>query len=59
MNYRYVIRARETGDKIDACCTLSDARRLIELYEAEDKYDEIFTENFYEIYDVENEEIVY
>ena len=57
--YKYIVRDRETGNAIEGCMTIEEARRLIKLYEAEDRYDEIFIENFYEIYDVENKEIVY
>ena len=52
----YSIRCRETGDEIDRAITLAEAKRIYAEYEADDKKNGIFEKDFYEIYDlVENE----
>lgn len=56
---RYWTRDREAGNKIEEFATLKEAREAIEKYEKEDKKDGTFTENFYEIYDSQNEEIIF
>lgn len=55
---RYVTRDREAGNEIEHFNTLLEARNAIEEYERKDKEDEIYEENFYEIYDTVEEEIV-
>lgn len=53
---KYVIRDREAGNFIDSFDTLEQAQKALEEYEAQDKADEIYEENFYEI--VEQYEVV-
>lgn len=55
---RYIIRDREAGNVIDYFSTLAEARKAIEAYERSDKAEDIYEENFYEIYDSRAEEIV-
>lgn len=55
---RYITRDREAGNVIDYFSTLAEARRAIEAYERSDKAEDIYEENFYEIYDSKAEEIV-
>ena len=56
---RYTTRDRETGTLIDEFETVDEARAAIEEYEADDKDGNAYEENFYEVYDSDNEEIVY
>lgn len=55
---RYITRDREAGNVIDYFSTLAEARKAIEAYERSDKAEDIYEENFYEIYDSRAEEIV-
>lgn len=55
--YKWIIRDREAGNKIDCFETLEEAKRTLEEYEKQDKIDGIYEPNFYEIYNVEKEEI--
>ena len=55
---RYITRDKEAGNKIEEFETLEEARAAIIRYEEQDKKEETFEEDFYEIYDTENEEIV-
>lgn len=55
---KYWTRDREAGNKIESFATLEEAREAIANYEEQDKADDAYTEDFYEIYDEENEEIV-
>jgi hypothetical protein len=48
----YVIRDREAGNPIDEFNTLEEAEEQLAVYEAEDKRDDTYTPDFYEI--VEN-----
>ena len=54
-----VIRARDTGDKIESFNTLDEAKETLARYQEQDKTDGLYEEDFYEIYDGEKEEIVY
>ena len=56
--FSYFTRNRESGDLIDYFETLPEAERAIEIYEKQDKKDGTFKPNFYEIYDIENQEII-
>lgn len=49
---KYIIRDREAGNFIDEFKTLAEAKNTLEDYEAEDKEDGTYTENFYEIVEV-------
>lgn len=40
---------RETGDKIEAFCTLKEAQERIRKYEDEDRDEDIYTPDFYDI----------
>ena len=53
---RYAVRDHEAGNVIDECDNLIEAQDLIDQYEYDDKEDETYTENFYEIYDRDTEE---
>lgn len=55
---RYWTRDREAGSKIEPFAALEEAREAIVDYENQDKADGTYSENFYEIYDEEKEEIV-
>lgn len=55
---RYWTRDRESGNKIEGFATLEEAREAVKRYEEQDKNDGTFTEDFYEIYDAEKEEIL-
>ena len=55
--YKWIIRDSEAGNKIDCFATLEEAKRTLEEYEKQDKIDGIYEPNFYEIYNVEKEEI--
>lgn len=50
---RFYTRDREAGNKIEEFATLEEAREAIKAYEAADKQDDSYTEDFYEIYDTE------
>lgn len=45
----YIIRDRECGIFIDEAETLEEARKIVEDFEKEDKLDEVYTPDFYEI----------
>lgn len=55
---RYITRDKEAGNKIEEFPTLEEARAAIDSYEEQDKSDDTYTVDFYEIYDTENEKIV-
>lgn len=55
---RFVIRDSEAGNRIDYFDTFEEAFEMLKQYEEEDKKEETYTENFYEIYDLINEKIV-
>lgn len=55
---RFITRDREAGNEIERFETLEEARKAIEDYEATDKADETYTEDFYEIYDSQEEVMV-
>ena len=52
------VRDRISGTFIDEFETKQEARDAIREYEKEDKENEVFEEDFYEIYDPENNEIL-
>ncbi len=52
---RYAVRDREAGNVIDLCDSLSEAMLLIETYESNDMDEGNYSENFYEIYDYDDE----
>ena len=45
----YIIRDREAGNYITSCDTLEEALSTVENFESEDKKDETYTPDFYEI----------
>lgn len=51
----FVIRDREAGNYITAVETYEEALEMIEEYEEEDKKEDSYTENFYEIVEAEPE----
>ena len=55
---KYTVRDREAGNVLDRFNTLEEAREALKSYEEEDKDGGIYTDDFYEIYDTELEEIV-
>ena len=57
-NHTYETRDYETGTLIDEFATLDEARKAIKEYEEEDKKNECFEEDFYEIYDTFTKEVV-
>lgn len=52
---RYVIRDREAGNIIESFTHLSEAKKCVELFETEDRINNTFEPDFYEIYDTEKE----
>ncbi|MBP3801065.1 MAG: hypothetical protein J6I85_03405 [Clostridia bacterium] len=48
---RFIIRDREAGNIIDSFDTFNEAEKKLKSYEEEDKKENIYSENFYEIYD--------
>lgn len=55
---RYWTRDREAGNKIECFEKLEEARKALAAYEEEDKKNGTFTDDFYEIYDEQEEEII-
>ena len=55
---RYVTRDAEAGNIIERFDTIEEARKAIESYEEQDKAEDVYTPNFYEIYDTKNETVV-
>lgn len=55
---RYVTRDREAGNVIEGFATVEAAKKALIAYEEQDKKEGTYTEDFYEIYDTENEEIL-
>lgn len=56
---RYIIRDREAGNIIETTNDISEAKNILKKFESEDKAEDIYEENFYEIYDTEKEERIY
>ena len=54
MNNTYDIRNRETGTVIDSFGTLQEAKLELAEYEAEDRKEKNYTEDFYEIVEAGN-----
>ena len=54
----FEIRDRQGGNVIDAFDSLEAATYALNEYEEADKIDNIYKENFYEIFDTINNEIV-
>lgn len=52
-NMKYIIRDREAGNEISEHDTLLEAVEMLKLFEEIDKNEGTFTENFYEIVEVE------
>lgn len=55
---RYAVRAREDGLTFETCATIEEAREIIREYEEIDRSEGTYTPRFYEIYDLEQEEII-
>ena len=53
-----VIRDREAGNVIEHFNTVEEAKKTLERYEEQDKKDGVYVEDFYEIYDLDDEEEV-
>ena len=56
---RFAIRDRECGNVSEECTKIDTARKLLDLFENQDKADGTYEKDFYEIYDTEKEETVY
>ena len=56
---RFIVRDREAGNYIDSFNTLDEAFSALKDFEKEDVSNDMYTEDFYEVYDSELEEIVY
>lgn len=54
----YIVRDREAGNEIERFETIEEARVALRKYEEQDKTDDTYEEDFYEIYDEEKEESV-
>lgn len=48
----YIIRERETGEIIEYLDTIEQAIKKVNDYEEEDKFDNLFTEDYYEIVEI-------
>lgn len=59
MKNRYQIRIREIGEPLDEYDTFNEARSALEEYEREDEAEGNYIRDFYEIYDTEEERIVW
>ena len=57
-NNRFVLRQREAGECIDAYPTLEEAKQGLLQQEANDRKDNNFEENWYEIFDNKTETII-
>jgi hypothetical protein len=55
---KYIIRSRESGDEIERFQSLEEAEKTIAEYELEDKENNCFTPDFYEIYSLYRKEII-
>lgn len=53
-----VIRDREAGNVITEFETLEEAKKELEKYEAQDKKDGVYVEDFYEIYDLDTQTVL-
>ena len=53
-----VIRDREAGNVIEHFNTVEEAQKELERYEEHDRKDGVYVEDFYEIYDLDDEEEV-
>ena len=53
-----VIRDREAGNVITEFETLEEAKKELEKYEAKDKKDGVYVEDFYEIYDLDTQTVL-
>lgn len=58
MKYNYYTCARATGDKIEGFDTLEEALKAIKKYEISDKEEDIFDENWYQVYDTQKDEFL-
>lgn len=57
--YKYQVRDSEAGNVIETYASLEEARKAIDEFEKKDKEESTFEPNFYEVYDVVNESVVY
>ena len=55
---KIVIRDREAGNVITEFKTLEEAKKELEKYEAQDKKDGVYVEDFYEIYDLDTHTVL-
>ena len=55
---RFVIRDRQAGNEITRARTIDRAKEIIEEFEEQDKKENIFEKDFYEIYDSLKDEII-
>lgn len=55
---KIVIRDREAGNVITKFETLEEAKKELEKYEAQDKKDGVYVEDFYEIYDLDTNTVL-
>ena len=55
---KIVIRDREAGNVITEFETLEEAKKELEKYEAQDKKDGVYVEDFYEIYDLDTNTVL-
>ena len=55
---KIVIRDREAGNVITEFDTVEEAKKELEKYEAQDKKDGVYVEDFYEIYDLDTHTVL-
>ena len=55
---KIVIRDREAGNVITEFDTVEEAKKELAKYEAQDKKDGSYTEDFYEIYDLDTHTVL-
>lgn len=51
----FVVRDREAGNIIDTFATREKAEEAIAMYEDEDRQDDCYTPDFYEVYEMEED----
>ena len=55
---KIVIRDREAGNVIEHFNTVEEAKKTLERYEQDDRKDGSYTEDFYEIYDLDTNTVL-
>jgi len=56
---KYSVRSSQTADIFGEFDSIEDARAYIEEYERQDRINDCYERNFYEIYDNTSREVIY